>query len=298
MNIKQLRYFFEIANEKQITRAAKKLHIAQPPLSQSLKALENSLGVQLFERQRREMILTDAGKVLYEKAKAIFYKIDETKKEVKEIGEGIRGTLAIGCNKSCFSHLPQKIKLYQQLYPKIRFKLIEGDSYLLTKQLIEREIEAAIVRLPINMTNFLSHPLPIEEYVAVISKNWISKGHTQTISIKELSMIPLILLHRIQGKGQYEIILDKFTKMNLKPSIICESPNVDMILGLVGEGLGATIIPESTLLKHNLENVKVLRIEEVKIISESAIIWLKDRFLSKSAKRFIEMFNSDLLTER
>ena len=88
MNIKQLRYFYEIANEGQITRAAKKLHIAQPPLSQALKALETNLGVLLFERNGRQMELTEAGEVLYEKAKTIFYKIDETIIEVKKLEKG------------------------------------------------------------------------------------------------------------------------------------------------------------------------------------------------------------------
>src|SRR5699024_7958438 len=129
----------------------KKLHIAQPPLSQSLKALETSLDVQLFERHGRQMKLTAAGSVLYKRAKTIFYEIDETIMEVKETGKGIRGTLTIGCNKSCFSHIPDKVKEFHHQHPLVRIKLIEGDSYFLTKQLLEREIETALVRLPIEL---------------------------------------------------------------------------------------------------------------------------------------------------
>lgn len=290
MNIKQLRYFYEIANEGQITRAAKKLHIAQPPLSQALKALETNLGVLLFERNGRQMELTEAGEVLYEKAKTIFYKIDETIIEVKETGKGVRGTLSIGCNKSCFSHIPEKINIYQQQYPQVKFHLIEGDSYLLTKQLIEREIELAFIRLPIDMNGFAFHELPSEQYVAVVHNNWIDNPTKSCISIKDLADIPLLLLHRIRGVGQFEIIMDKFMEEGLKPTILCESPNVDMLLDLVNEGLGATIVPQSTLLKHNTSNVSVLKIEDTKIVSKSAIIWLKDRYISKSAERFIELF--------
>lgn len=293
MNIKQLHYFYEIANEGQITRAAKKLHIAQPPLSQSLKALENSLDVILFERNGRRMELTEAGAVLYEKAKEIFHKIDETVMEVKETGKGVRGTLPIGCNKSCFSHIPKKINTYQEKFPHVTFKLLEGDSYFLTKQLIEREIEVAVVRLPIEMNGFAYHLLPKEDYVVVVSNNWIGNEEKESISIKELASIPLLLLHRIRGIGQFEIIMDKFKEERLTPNIICESPNVDMLLGLVNEGLGATVIPKSTLLKHNTSNVTVLQLEDTQIVSESAIIWLKDRYLSKSAARFIELFQQE-----
>ncbi|MBO1001371.1 LysR family transcriptional regulator [Pseudogracilibacillus auburnensis] len=291
MNLKQLRYFYEIANEGQITRAAKKLHIAQPPLSQSLKALEDRLGVILFERNGRRMELTDAGAVLYEKAKELFYKIDETMIEVKETGKGVRGTLSIGCNKSCFSRIPKTIRTYQEKYPQVKFKLLEGDSYFLTKQLVDREIEVAIIRLPIDMDGFSYLRLPEEEYVVVIPNNWINKPDKKMISIEELVEIPLLLLHRIRGVGQFELIMDKFRDKGLTPNIICESPNVDMLLGLVTEGLGATVVPKSTLLKHNTSNVSVLHIEDTHIVSESAIIWLKDRYLSKSAERFIELFN-------
>lgn len=291
--MKQLRYFYEIANEGQITRAAKKLHMAQPPLSQSLKALEDHLGVRLFDRNGRQMELTEAGTVLYKKAKEIFNKIDEAITEVKETGRGIRGTLSIGCNKSCFSHIPKKIRAFQKNFPQVRFKLLEGDSYFLTKQLMAREIEVAIVRLPIDMNAFSFHYLPQEEYVVVVPNHWIDDKYKTSITIKELASKPLLLLHRMKGIGQFEIILEKFKDKGLEPHIFCESPNVDMLLALVNEGLGATVIPQSTLLKHNTSNVRVLQLEDTHIASESAIIWLKDHYLSKSAKQFIELFDTN-----
>ncbi|MHA6252274.1 LysR family transcriptional regulator [Oceanobacillus sp. CAU 1775] len=290
MNMKQLRYFFEIANEGQITLAAKKLHISQPPLSQSLKALEDSLGVILFERNGRKMELTEAGAVLYEKAQEIFYKIDETIVEVQETGQGLRGTLSIGCNKSCYAQLPDKISHFQAEYPQTKFRILEGDSYYLTKQLTEREIELAIIRLPIDMTGFSYHPLPSEDYVVVCPTKWMKDEAKDIISIAELADIPLLLLHRLKGIGQYEIILDKFRAKQLIPRIVCESPNVDILLGLVEAGLGATIIPKSTLLKPYNNDVKILHLEDSPIVSESAIIWLKDRYISRSAKRFIGLF--------
>jgi len=92
MDFRQLRYFFVIAQEGQISRAAKKLHMAQPPLSQSLKSLETELGVRLFERNGRTMELTNAGKVLYNRAKELFYYLDETINEVRDTNEGLKGT--------------------------------------------------------------------------------------------------------------------------------------------------------------------------------------------------------------
>ena len=290
MNLKHLRYFYEIANEGQITKAAKKLHIAQPPLSQALKNLETNLEVTLFERNGRQMELTEAGKVLYEKAKTIFHKIDDTILEVKEVGKGIRGTLSIGCNKSCFSHIPKNINKYRKQYPQMKFHLIEGDSYFLSRQLIEREIEIAFVRLPIDMQGFDFFELPEEKYVAIVHHQWLKDKTSTSISIHELAEIPLLLLHRLRGVGQFELIIDKFIENGLNPNVLCESPNVDMLLSLVNEGLGATIVPQSTLVELDHKNVSVLEINDANIISKSAIIWLKDRYLSKSAEQFIELF--------
>jgi len=87
-----------------------------------------------------------------------------------------------------------------------------------------------------------------------------------------------------------QINIDKFIENGLNPNVLCESPNVDMLLALVNEGLGATIVPQSTLIEPHHENVSILEISDAKIISKSAIIWLKDRYLSKSAEQFIELF--------
>ena len=154
MDMRQLRYFYTIAQEGQITRAAKKLHMAQPPLSQSLKALENELGVPLLERSGRKMELTKAGRVLYDRAEFFFTYLEETITEVKDTGAGNSGKLTIGCVQTCFSHLPERIKAFREKYPDITFELREGDSHYLAEQLEERKLDLAIVRLPVDMKPF------------------------------------------------------------------------------------------------------------------------------------------------
>lgn len=293
MNFKQLKYFYEIANEKQITRAAKKLHISQPPLSQSLQALEATLGCALFERNGHTMELTEAGEVLYEKTKKLLDEIDDTMREVKETGQGVRGSITIGCNRSCFAHIPQAVRQFQQHFPHVQIQLIEGDSYQLTNQLLRREIELAIIRLPADLEKFHYFRLPDEKYVAMVSKQYLSEKNKTTITIKELSELPLFLLHRIKGTGQFEIFMNMFQKNDLTPHIIGESPNVDMIIGLIKEGLGATILPESICHQEHSSNIHVLEIEEVELISKSAVLTLKERYLSKKTKRFIQLLQKN-----
>ncbi|EEL48058.1 MULTISPECIES: LysR family transcriptional regulator [Bacillus cereus group] len=288
MDIRQLRYFFTIAQEGQITRAAKKLHMAQPPLSQQLKLLEQELGVLLLERNGRQLELTEAGSVLFKKAQEILYQFDETISEVKEVGNGLKGTLSIGSVKSCFSYIPERLRLFREKYPLVTFRLYEGDSFRLAESIKNREIELAVVRLPVEMEEFSFFPLPTDKFVVVIPDEKTDKR--TTISMKELATAPLMLLQRIKGFGLYEKVLDGFKQHGLKPNIICDCPDAAMLLSLVKSGVGFTLLPKSTLVALPLNGVKIIDIEDSTITSDSAVIWLKNRSLSKIAIHFLETF--------
>lgn len=133
MNLRQLYYFYVVAEEGQFTRAAKRLHMAQPPLSQAVQKLEESLGVLLFDRKGRSIQLTDAGKILEQRAKQLFLTIDNVKQEVLEVGQGMSGCLTIGCVKSCFSQLLERLESFQTKSPDVLLKVIEGDTSSLTQ---------------------------------------------------------------------------------------------------------------------------------------------------------------------
>ncbi|HET7627617.1 MAG TPA: LysR family transcriptional regulator [Bacillales bacterium] len=289
MDFRHLRYFVTIAREGQITRAAKKLHMAQPPLSQQLKQLEEELGVLLIERNGRKMELTKAGEVLLEKAETLLHQMEETVKEVKETGHGLRGTLSIGCVKSCFAPMPERIRAFRKKYPLVTFHLRSGDSFRMAENLRNREIELAIVRLPLEMSDFHALPLPQEPYVAVVPEAW-TQGREENIPLEKLAAMPLVLLHRISGVGQFETVVNHFKDHGLEPNVVCECPDAAMLLELVTAGVGAAVLPESTLLPPYGAGRRVLRIEGPPLLSESAVIWMKDRYLSKNAEHFLERF--------
>ncbi|OCA81316.1 LysR family transcriptional regulator [Pseudobacillus wudalianchiensis] len=287
MDIRQIRYFATIAEEGQITKAAKKLHMAQPPLSQQLKALEEELGVLLLERKGRSLELTEAGEVLYKKAKYLLEKMEETVIEVKEVGDGLKGVLSIGSVKTCFSYIPERFLHFREKYPHVKFRLKEGDSFLLANYLKQREVELAIVRLPLEMDEFSYLPLPPDPFVAVMPEKW---DHPAVIQMNDLKDMPLMLLHRVSGVGLYELVVNECKRHGFSPNIICECPDAAMLLSLVRTGLGTALLPKSTLLSFPTDGLKVIEIEDCTTQSESAIIWLKDRYLSKKAERFLETF--------
>ncbi len=293
LDIKQLYYFCTIVEEGQVTRAAKKLHMAQPPLSQQLKQLEDELNVKLFDRNGRSMTLTEAGKVLYEKSKRLISQIQDTEKEVKEIGAGVKGILALGITKSCLSLLPKRIHYFRHMYPEVRFRLREGDSYHISELIKKRDIELAITRLPLETKDFSMIRLPSEPYLLVIPKSWKKFHQKNSIKVKEIKGMPLLLLHRINGSGQFEIIVNECRRHGFEPKVVCECPDVSILLSLVDAEVGATIVPSSAFLQFYSSNVIALKMEDAGIMAEAAVVWLKDRYLSKSAHCFIETFKHD-----
>ncbi len=293
MDIRQLRYFITVVQEGQITLAAKKLNMAQPPLSQQLKNMEIEIGAKLLERNGRKLELTEAGHLLYQKGLKLLANFDETITAVKETGEGLSGTLSIGCVMSCIHYLPDRIQHFNESYPNVKLKILSGDPYRLTDYIHERSIEAAIVRSPINTENFNTIELDVDPFVFIAPANWDQLPSLPQITMKEVSHLPLIALHRVNGVGVYEVVLEEFQRRGLEPNYVCESPDATILLSMVKAGIGGVLLPRSVLFNFTKENLKVFEIEDSSAETTTSIIWQKDRYLSKAARRFIELFTED-----
>ncbi|NEZ01003.1 LysR family transcriptional regulator [Heyndrickxia shackletonii] len=293
MDLKKLVYFVTIAEEGQITRAAKRLHIAQPPLSMQLKSLEEELGVILIKRDKGGFAfeLTPAGLTFYKRAKEVLNSINEMVTEVKEEQAGIRGKLSIGTVMSCVPYLPPVLKVFQEKYPDVSFQLFEEDSQRVEDLLQSKEIELGIIRLPLqsqNVNNISIYPLQSDPLVAIQPANWnIFKG--KTISIEELEKYPLLVLH---GQGDYSVFHKFVETCNIhefNPKIICESPDVTTLMKLADSGIGIAIVPKIAVqlgLKESLSYAEIIP----KIKSDTALIWIENQFLSKTAQNFKETF--------
>ncbi|AZU62680.1 LysR family transcriptional regulator [Neobacillus mesonae] len=294
MDIRQLRYFVVIAEEKQLTRAAERLHMAQPPLSRQLKLLEEELGATLFERNGRSMNLTEAGKLLYIRAESILNQLNETITEIKDTGEGLKGVLSIGTIHTCIPVLSEKIRYFQEKYPLVNFRIYEESPSILSEQLEKREIELAIIRSPFKKDIFSIHNLPEEPFVLVMPAQWQEANTRTTIMLNEFKNLPLLLLKKGKSKERsyHQMFIDECDKIGVELNIVCECPDAAFLLMLVKAGIGATILPKSFVTFKVDEYVKLMDILDFPCQSESSVIWLKERQLSKSASRFIETFQS------
>ncbi|MFS0781182.1 LysR family transcriptional regulator [Bacillus sp. 1P06AnD] len=293
MDMRQLHYFKSLAEEGQISRAAKKLNMSQPPLSQQLQMMEEELGLTLIERKRngKTMELTEAGKLFYEKAKLLIQQFEDSLLEVKETGAGMKGVLSIGSVLAYVSYLPEKMKQFKENHPLVSFKLFAGDPYEIDNYLENKDIELAIVYMPVHMKNITSIALGKVPNVLVVPENWHHWHSRDSISIKEVGEIPLLIVHREKGEGLYEEIVHEFEKIGMKPNILCECPDVNVLISLVSAGIGgAAIVPRSSVPPHMVHGVKVIEISDSAVYSNIALVWRNDRYVSRTAMDFIELF--------
>lgn len=297
MDVRQLRYFLAVAEEGQVTGAAKRLNMEQPPLSRQMKLLERELGVTLFDRSGKRLVLTHAGELLKARAEQLLGQLHETVKEVQELDEGMHGVLSIGSVVSCISLLPKPIERFRQRYPQVTFKISEGDHFLLAEQLDRRAVELVVARLPfeaaVDPSRYKSVELTPDPFVAILPAAWVASradGASAAIGMHELAAYPFITLKTDQTTGMHAKVLNEFHQAGLEPLILCECSSVAIIVALVAAGIGATILPKSVTASFPLADVAACTIAGTDFHSEIGIVWLKDRYLSKSAREFIDMF--------
>ena len=292
MDIRQLRYFIVIAEEKQISAAAKKLYMSQPPLSQQLKNMEASLGEQLFERSGKFLELTEAGKTLYKYALQITQMMEEAKNEVADVGGGVDGRLAVGINTFSLGNLNEVFHQYRSMYPKIKYKIQQNESSLLCYLLKQREIEMAIVRLPLEIDEFTLQHLHSDPFYVITSKE--KKLFTGDATLEEVSRYPLVL-PSIEGLGVYYSIHEAFSKAKIQPEIIAEFSDLKLMMELVSTDFGVSIVPESLLHLYKEYPVHIHKIADSEQLSgDIGLIWLKDHRLSKAAQNFIDVLTANI----
>ncbi|MGX9134934.1 LysR family transcriptional regulator [Rummeliibacillus sp. JY-2-4R] len=289
MDIRQLKYFVTIAEEGKITTAAKKLNIAQPPLSRQLKQMEEELGVILFDRDNKSLNLTLEGERLLLRAKELLNKLDETMVEVQELRKDASGILSVGSNLYCASLILSKMVDIREKNPGLTFKVWEGETIHLIKMLSKRQIEIAITNSPITEKNISQMTLESDPYVLVLPEKWTWSGSEQCW-LEEIIDLPLILLRPNYGLGAYGQIVNEFQRLDLEPNILCECQDLIMLLGLVSSGFGATILPLSLLSLQSLGGLRVIQLKDQSLISEPKVIWRKNSYLSKAAKEFLKLF--------
>ncbi len=285
MDIKQLYYFLTIVEEGSISKAAKKLHMAQPPLSQQLKLLEEELNVKLIERSTRKLKVTDVGIILSKRAKQIVNLMGNTEKEVKDISEGLAGTLTIGTVSSAgASILPIHIKRFLNKYPNIHFEILDEDSNRIIELLHNSIIDIGIICTPFNNDELESIIMP-DEPMIVVGTNLPWNNNKKYITFSDLCKVNLMVQQRFEKK-----IIELSQKSGFNANIFCKSNDVRTLLLWASNGIGLAIVPKNCINLVQSEKLKFIEVKEPALTVGTAIIWRKNQYLSSIAKHFLETF--------
>lgn len=290
VDIRQLRYFIAIVEERKISAAAVRLHISQPPLSQHLKAMEEELGSKLVERSGKYLEVTEAGKALYKYALQVTQLMEEAKMEVKEVGNGVNGRLTLGINTFSYVGLSTILQDFQQLYPKVTYKIQQNESSHLCKLVRDRSVELAIIRLPLELDDFTVFHLDTEPFYLITSTK--QKTFNHEVTLEEVENFPLIL-PSTEGLGVHYLILEAFSRNQLHPKIVSECSDISLLLDQVAADFGASIVPETVIKLNKNNHIQATKIVDDNFNTSTGLIWLKNHYLSSAAENFIH-----LLTER
>lgn len=286
MDIKQLTYFCAIAEEGQITNAAKRLHMAQPPLSYQLKNLEEELGVRLIERGSRKIKLTSAGRMLYKRAKQILNLTEETVYELKDFSQGIQGTISIGTiSSSGYAFVTERLANFTEKYPAVTFEIFEGNTYEILDMLNRGTIEIGIVRTPFNDSSINNILLPEEPMVAAMTSELDWDEEKKEIDIIELKNRPIIFYRRFE-----KLIYKACENSNFEPKVFCKNDDARTTLLWANAGLGIAIVPKSSLKLIGSSSLIYKEIKDKTLITSIAAIWSKNSYLSSAARNFLEIF--------
>lgn len=286
MEIRKLMYFLTICEEGNISRAAERLHISQPPLSQQLKLLEEEVGIVLIERNTRKMHITDAGRLLQIRAKQIIELMEKTVRELRDLKEGLQGTLSIGTIYSAGEMLLSiKIQSFHQKYPGIDFHIREGGTLEIIELVKSGIVEIGIIRTPINQDIFEYINLPDEPMVAGALSDLFWQDNKEYVDITELEGKPLMMHNRY-----FNNIEEVCMKAGFQPRVICRSDDTRTLIEWANSGMGIALIPRDMIGLVPEVNLNYREIKEDSLVTRTAIIWMKNNYLSVTARHFIEAF--------
>jgi DNA-binding transcriptional LysR family regulator len=249
MELRHLRYFVAVAEELSFTRAAERLHIAQPPLSTQIRALEEELRAPLFERDRRRVYLTPAGRRLLERARAILASVEEARLEARGAAAGDVGHIALGYTASSMltRQLPAVLRAYQRAQPGVRLQLQEMTSLEQLDALHARTIDIGVLRKRDVDTppGIVLQPWHASPLVAAIPSDH-ALAAAKAVRIADLKDEPLITYPRDAGIGLYWKVQALCAKAGFRPRMVQEARDSATIVGLVAAGVGIAVVPGDT----------------------------------------------------
>jgi DNA-binding transcriptional LysR family regulator len=253
MELRHLRYFLAVAEERHMTRAAARLGLQQPPLSQQIRALENELGTRLFTRLPRGVELTAAGEAFREEAQAVFNAVERARARARAAAVGQRGRISIGLTTSASLHpaVTRTLRAYADSHAAVSLDLHASSAAGLTEALLRQDVQVAIIRAAVaRPADLIFRELSRENMLIALPAGHrlirrTASGANAPIALKALAGERMILVRRHAAPGMYSNVIDACHKAGFEPLVVAEVEQMLTSINMIAAGVGISLMPAS-----------------------------------------------------
>ena len=287
IDLRHLRYFVAVAEELHFSRAAARLGIQQPPLSQQIKYLEFVIGHPLFTRTSRSVALTPAGIELLERSRRTLARIDEDLSAVRRIGRGEVGALTVAfAGSAMLTALPNVVRIYRRDFNEVHLRLLEMPTSEVIEHLLDGTVDLGFLRDPGEVKGLVIEGLLREPFVAILPARH-ALARQQSISIAKLKDEPFLFYRRKMGPVAYDRTIALCERAGFRPHIVQDTPQWPTAIRLIAAGLGVSIAP-ACVAKLGIPGVVFKRITAKDAFTEIAL-GRRDEPVTPTAEAFVKL---------
>ncbi|WP_408008221.1 LysR family transcriptional regulator [Pseudalkalibacillus sp. A8] len=294
MELRQLEYFMVICEELHFSRAAEKIMVSQPNLSQQIKLLESELGVPLFNRIGKRITITEAGNLLYEQSKHIFSHLKQAQESISELKQIKGGSLTIGILPGDADLMFNSLLLdFHSTYPNVSLSLVE--TMKVAEQVIEGMIDIGVTTSPNPDERIVQIPLFYEEFSLAVAKEapLVKKRAIQLNDLQEMKTVMFPPDH--QCRKLIELYCQELG-FRMKPKI--ETTTLSSLITMVEKGIGVTVLPRLLLENLHNKNIQTIRITNPTPGQDICLIYRTDKYLGFAARTFIQAVREYIQTAK
>lgn len=292
MDFDNLRTFLEVSRLKSFSRAAQKLLRTQPAVSAQIRTLEQEVGARLFDRDGGKVTFTSAGRLFEPFAE---YCVERQKHILLAIAEqerAPRGELAISANEATHLYvLPQVFALFRRQYPRVKLSVVRAERVRTLENVLSREADFGVVSLPVRDSRLTVEPIHRDE-LTLVAPAGHPLGERGTVKLSEVVRYPMLL----PAHGRRREQLDELFRVNeIAPRIAMELESSEMLKRYIGVGLGLGFLPRTNIGKEEeAGTLHALSLEGVRLARDLALVFRRDRHLSRAAQEFLEIATQPL----
>jgi LysR family hydrogen peroxide-inducible transcriptional activator len=293
MEMQWLRYFMAAADAGSVSRGAERMRVAQPSMSTQIRKLERHLGLDLFDRVAGGVVLTDAGRAFYPRARRILGAVREAEEQLRLDVEHGTGMLSVGAIPTIAPFvLPPALRALRAAFPDCTVTVREDLTERLADAIADNEIDCAIISPPFTHELLEVETIAEEELVACVHRGHAAARTNRRFRAADVSGQPTITLEEMHCLGRQ--IQGFCLSRQVAPRVVCRTTQLATIVELVGSGVGISIVPEMTAAAHTGRSCQFIRFAGEAPTRQVGIAWRRDRSRSLLARQFVELVTAQL----